>query len=243
MASNNAYGPQIPTDGLELHLDCNNAKSYPGAGTAWYDLSGKGLTHTLSNGAGLTTKRNVNFGRTDLDVKCMDCTGDNYIVDSGTTYNIDGANKDSTLMAWAWALSDATVATWRTLWRSTPNDHQIIIQDSTDKIGFYDNNSSGFVQFGGGYGIRAGVDGISENWTLFTLVGRAGAGTSTLYINDGTLNESATETTEGSHNAVGSNDGGGQPFGYVSTATIYSRALTPREIKQVWNAMRSRFGR
>ena len=42
MASNNAYGPQIVTDGLVLCLDANNAKSYPGAGRYWYDLSGDG---------------------------------------------------------------------------------------------------------------------------------------------------------------------------------------------------------
>ena len=49
MASNNAYGPQIVTDGLVLCLDANNAKSYPGAGTAWSDLAGSGNSATLFN--------------------------------------------------------------------------------------------------------------------------------------------------------------------------------------------------
>jgi len=33
-------GPDIVTDGLALHLDAGNSKSYPGSGTSWYDLSG-----------------------------------------------------------------------------------------------------------------------------------------------------------------------------------------------------------
>ena len=36
----NLYGPRIVTDGLVLHLDAGNSKSYPGSGSTWYDLSG-----------------------------------------------------------------------------------------------------------------------------------------------------------------------------------------------------------
>ena len=32
-------GPRIVTDGLILHLDVANPKSYPGSGTTWYDLT------------------------------------------------------------------------------------------------------------------------------------------------------------------------------------------------------------
>ena len=35
------YNPRIVTDGLVLALDAGNAKSYPGSGTTWTDLSGK----------------------------------------------------------------------------------------------------------------------------------------------------------------------------------------------------------
>ena len=43
-------GPNIVTDGLVLHLDAANTKSYPGTGTTWYDRSGKGANGTLTNG-------------------------------------------------------------------------------------------------------------------------------------------------------------------------------------------------
>jgi hypothetical protein len=50
-----AYNPRIVTNGLVLALDAGNAKSYPGSGTTWTDLSGNGnhcvfnATPTFSN--------------------------------------------------------------------------------------------------------------------------------------------------------------------------------------------------
>jgi hypothetical protein len=40
----------IITSGLVMHLDAGNASSYPGTGTTWTDLSGKGSDGTLKNG-------------------------------------------------------------------------------------------------------------------------------------------------------------------------------------------------
>lgn len=45
-----AHSPSIVTNGLVLCLDAANVKSYPGSGTTWFDLSGKGAHGTL-NGA------------------------------------------------------------------------------------------------------------------------------------------------------------------------------------------------
>lgn len=40
-------GPDIVTDGLILHLDAGNSKSYPGSGNIWYDLSGNNRNFNL----------------------------------------------------------------------------------------------------------------------------------------------------------------------------------------------------
>jgi hypothetical protein len=45
-----AHSPQISLNGLVLCLDAGNSKSYPGSGTVWTDLSGRGNTGTLTNG-------------------------------------------------------------------------------------------------------------------------------------------------------------------------------------------------
>ena len=41
-------GPEIVNNGLVLHLDAGNSRSYPGTGTAWIDLSGNGNTSDTS---------------------------------------------------------------------------------------------------------------------------------------------------------------------------------------------------
>jgi len=54
-------GPDIVTDGLVLHLDAANRKSYPGSGNTWYDLSG-GNNHVQKEGASGPNFVNVNNG-------------------------------------------------------------------------------------------------------------------------------------------------------------------------------------
>jgi len=45
-----AYNTNIVRDGLLLHLDAANVKSYLGSRTTWNDLSDKGNNGTLVNG-------------------------------------------------------------------------------------------------------------------------------------------------------------------------------------------------
>jgi hypothetical protein len=44
-----AYNTSTVRDGLVLHLDAANVKSYPGSGTTWFDISGNNLHWTLFN--------------------------------------------------------------------------------------------------------------------------------------------------------------------------------------------------
>jgi hypothetical protein len=141
------------------------------------------------------------------------------------------------MLTWANALSDAQVSTWRTLWRTTPDDHPLIISDGSDILGYYDNNGGGFVSFGNTLVNLS----LANKWTMFVLTGN-GASTSLYYNNAtfiGTVNYSANGN---SHRAIGNESGGSQPFGYVATAMLYSRPLNTSEISQIYNSQKSRFG-
>ncbi len=223
-----AHGnPNIVTDGLVLCLDAGDKNSYPGSGTTWYDLSGGGYNHTLYNGAGLTTIGGIS---------CLDSTGDNYILEDVATSLTYGNNH--TIIAWVYTLTDAQVSTWRTLWRTTPDDHPLLIQDETDTIGYYDNNSAGFVS----YGLTAAGTGIAGNWAMISLIGTSGTSTS-LYINEGTTNGTVEYNTTGnSQGSIGNIGGGSQPYGYIAAAYAYNRILSITEITQNFNAHRHRFG-
>jgi hypothetical protein len=60
-------GPDIVENGLVLHLDAANPRSYPGTGTGWFDLSGLGNNGTLINGVSYNTSNNgiFTFDNTD----------------------------------------------------------------------------------------------------------------------------------------------------------------------------------
>lgn len=220
-----AYNTSIVRNGLVLHLDAANTKSYPGSGTTWFDMSGNGYNHSLKSGAVFTTVDNA---------KCIDTAVEGrYIQDAGTTFTFGPSH---TMIAWARPLADSQVSTWRTLWRTQPDDHPLLIQDGTNLIGYYDNNSDAFVS----YGINAGTIGIENKWTMFTLV--SNGTTTTLYINNlqysGTVNYTASGT---SHDVIGAAIGS-QSFGYTAAVQLYNRALSESEIKQNFEALRGRYG-
>ena len=59
-----AHSPRIVRDSLAFYLDAANTKSYPGSGTTWTDISGKGTNATLTNGP---TFNSGNIGSIALD--------------------------------------------------------------------------------------------------------------------------------------------------------------------------------
>jgi hypothetical protein len=225
-AQKSRFDNTIVQQGLVLNLDADNPYSYGGAGTTWYDVSGNNYNHSLNNSS-LTVVDNV---------PCFNVSSANsYIVDAGSTFTLGSSH---TLIAWARPLADSQVSTWRTLWRTLPDDHPLLIQDGTNTIGYFDNNSAGFVS----YGLNAGTLGIENKWTMFTVVGSGGS--STLYINDGIVSGSVAYSAAGlTHDSIGSTNSGTQAFGYVSSAYVYAnQALSLSQIQQNYNATKGRFG-
>lgn len=73
-------GPRIVTDGLVLHLDAANTKSYPGSGNTLTDLSSTGTTGSLSS----VTYNNSNNGNLVFD------TSSDYIsIAHNNVFNFD----------------------------------------------------------------------------------------------------------------------------------------------------------
>ena len=55
------HGADIVRNGLVLHLDAANKKSYPGTGTAWNDLSGNSNNGSLLNGTSFNSLGYLSF--------------------------------------------------------------------------------------------------------------------------------------------------------------------------------------
>ena len=214
-----AYNTSVVRDGLVLHLDAANVKSYPGTGTTWSNIGTVGGAHTLTT-APLTTFNSV---------ECFDMTA-GYASYTGTTISM-GTNY--TLMGWASFLPDASVATWRTLWRTQPLDHPLLIQDGTNLIGTWDGSFRSF-------GVTLDSLGSETAWRMY-CVQREGPNIR-LYVNG---QFAATVAAVSGNGRTWADVGyrSSQPPGYVATTMLYNNVLlTAAEIKQNFEAMRGRYG-
>ena len=264
MASNNAYGPQIVTEGLVCHLDANNAKSYPGAGTTWYDLSGHG-----SNG----TNTGVTFGNGDA-ITATDSIASYFIYDGTSDYTIindDHAEfmaNDTNFTFEIWAVKDQDNA------NSSPKFMHYRAGDGYPYVTMLCYGTNGnYTDYGWAAGYDDDQDGQdTSGGDLFsdrnnsidpngwghhvgTYRGNAGIHIGSVYFNGEHLSSVSTTTANvwkkptspdtggaigSSAHSVGNTTHGFE--GKIAIVRFYKRALTHAEIKQNFNANRSRFG-
>jgi hypothetical protein len=214
----------ISPPSLAIWIDANNSSSYSGSGTAITDLSGNGRTQTLGSATQFTTVGGV---------KCFDCSA---------TYGIAAAAIGPTLPTTGftyitWARMIASSATFRTLFRTSPNDHPILINTGTNDLGMWDNGTSVF------YPCGYSVANLANTWAQWVVTGDS-AGQS-FYINGQYVGRVTAQTSAGnSHNIIGnvSGSGGLQPFGYIANTFLYTAKLTPIQIGQHYGALRTQFG-
>ena len=238
-------GPNTVTDGLLLALDAANPRSYPGSGTAWYDLSGNSNHVTLYNGPlysdGTLTGNGTNeYGRTNNILNLGGLSAVTVI----TTFRVP------------------STTTGGMVYEHTANWNSVNSYSGVDYGGFgLASNSDGSstvanlnhhqIRGNSGY---AGSNATSPGTTSFqhytTIHNFAAAGGSeTLVYTNGTY-------TDNSYAATDNTGTFGDDYLYIwsrggttswSTATIgfihvYTRILSALEILQNYNAYKSRFG-
>ncbi len=239
MATN--YGPRVITDGLVLALDAADPNSYPGSGSAWYNLSGSEVFTINSSAYNSSGPKYMDFNGS---YGCAKKTDSDFLISGNVT-------------CICWTRIKSSNAEWRTLLRgrSSGQDHQVIIQSGGWNIGMYDNtNGSGFNDSGFSQQSLPGY--ASNQWNMLTWRWKDAA---TPYYNL-SYNDSP-ETIRGSNNSsnarfkhgfcsIGAyNDDNqsnpnvaSQYWGDISQISIYNRYLTDSEVKQNFNALRGRFG-
>jgi hypothetical protein len=82
-----SHGPSVVTQGLVLALDAADRNSYPGSGTTWTDLSGRGNNATLSNVSYSSANKSLVFNGSN-----------SYAYSSNTVYGLDNLNALSLFM-------------------------------------------------------------------------------------------------------------------------------------------------
>ena len=212
--------PAIVTSGLIIELDAYDATSYPGTGTSVFNLRNVGTyTHTLTTAP--YTELNT--------IKCFDCNGG-----VNTQIRVNGTGPTLPTSGYTyitWARVKTSSAGYRTLFRTAPNDHPILVDVATDNLGFYDNDTPGF--YDSGYDVTP----VEDVWVQYTVVGDDVS--SIFYINGTQVGTTAKGAGGNRHDYWGSIPG--QPFGYVANMYYYDRKLSLSEITQQYNFLAPRF--
>jgi hypothetical protein len=233
----------VVTTGMVLGLDAANPSSYPGYGTTWYDISGSGYNFNIVSSAYTGTgPQYMNFGGSYGCAKCA----------SGVDAPING-----TVTAVVWTIPLNSTANWRTLFRglSASQDHQVIIESGTYRIGMYSNDSgSGFNYCG--YD-QTSLPNYATQWQMmvWTWPGSASPGYYNLALNSApsTIVGSITSANATFHSgicSIGAYNNGNQTdptvasqfWGNIGAIYMYNRILSSTELLQIWNATHARYG-
>ena len=217
------YNPKVVTDGLVLALDAGNAKSYPGSGTSWTDLSGNSNNGTLTNGP---TYNSDNGGSIVFD-------GTDDVVSISDSSSID-------------VTPTVTISAWINPSGFGENNFGRIL-DSDDSYNFFLDNST--VTSGIRYWPNAGnalsvANCVTLNeWANFVAV-HSGSNV-TIYKNGvsiGTSGSFSTLPSTSSGITIGNSNDGDRTFqGKISQVLVYNKALTAAEVEQNYNALKGRF--
>ena len=236
------HGPSSISNGLVIYLDAGNLKSYPGSGSTWRDLTGAGLSATLS---GSPTYSANNAG---------------YII-------LNGSTQYATIAVNSFIRTLSTAYTFSSFFYYAANSggSPYILMTSPNT----GDNGDGFWQhfnlLGGNWlwrtedtsagelgGTVAASPWTAGQWYQLATVIKTNQ---ILYYINGTLRYTISTTfawanLTGSETAniylgIGYLGAGATPSyyfnGYLSTFSLYSRELTSTEILQNYEALRTRF--
>lgn len=215
------HGASVVRDGLVLHLDAANIKSYPGTGTAVNDLSGNNHDCTMLNGVSISVDPINVFSFDGVDDIIRTNSVQDYVTTQVTAeifvkVNSHGNFNDFVRNNW--------VNSGWLLYASSANWVFGIAQSSTQyNAQFAHNNESGWAHITGTY------DGSSVK----------------LYINGElkSTNESAPDGATLDSNVNIDLGSSGEPSSYkIGYLRIYDRGLSDLEIKQNFEALRGRYG-
>jgi hypothetical protein len=208
------YGPRVVTDNLVLALDAADRNSYPGSGTAWNDLTGRGNTGTLTNAVGYNVD-SLSFDGVDDRIECG-------------TFSLQYL----TISTWVYKTSSATnqgICRKETGWAVSQYNGTLQVAPGTSWT-FYNT----------GYTIPLNT---WVN-IVYTYSGTGVAGSQTVYVNGSSIYNTSAGSGPISSNSnpvrIGFDDNNWYWGGRISNTQIYNRALTAAEVQQNYNAIKSR---
>jgi|11BtaG_2_1085332.scaffolds.fasta_scaffold20759_2 hypothetical protein len=233
------YGANVVRDGLVLHLDAANPKSYPGSGATWFDLSGNGKDATLYNGV------TISNGASEQQYSTAVYEGGNDFV-RVDDYSVAATPAPLTYTCWVNFFSEGRDTAQQTMNLMGPagtsatgagmalgilNDERLwgIVYDSSGNQYQLRNTSGEILQ--------------ADTWYMASMT--HDGSTASLYLNNKLYHQVSLDgylpyTTQ--NFTIGLNRIYFHFGGYMSDVKVYNKALSLSEIQQNFNATRGRFG-
>jgi hypothetical protein len=233
-------GPDIVENGLVLHLDAANLRSYPGTGTTWNNLTSSVITGTLVNGP---TFSGANQGNIIFD-------GSNDYVELGDV--LDLGTNDRTIICWI-SLNSSFSSTGLLVSkaRAAAQNYRFALMVLTNK------NLRTFVQGNGGADVETDGDDIlltNTPYMVSSIIKRDSnismyvntrlqtlSGSSTISQWNGLDFQSNNPFRVGTYTSADNTTPSFLFNGNIACVSVYDRALTSSEIQQNFNALRGRF--
>jgi hypothetical protein len=217
----------INTIGLKLYVDAAVPESYPGSGTAWYDLTGNGYNGTLTNGP---TYSSSNSGSIVFD-------GSNDYVTSLGTAIVPGGATSYTVSVWVYRnRNNVGAEEVLSQWTSGTSSNAFFFGFNNSNVRFSDNWNDVSVTGAGNTGVWMNLVGVN-----------LGGSNAYIYLNgslSATKGSALTYTGTGPFliGRQGEYTGGEYFGGRISSAMVYNRALLSTEILQNYNIQKGKFG-
>jgi hypothetical protein len=229
-----SHNPRIVTKGLVLALDAANPKSYPGSGTTWFDMSGNGHHATINNAPAWNSNGWFEFRNVVGDAvhTYMSTTIDDGILQNGTesgSWSLD-----------LWYCDRGTVSTSESMLVARSGHHSGILQTSS-QVRMQIRTVNGATGQ-----ISQVSTTIDNSWyhVVMTWANRR----ATMYVNGVEVSTQTMLDTDfiWTHSTAmfigGMNNDNYRSYADIGITRAYNRALTADEIKQNFEATRSRFG-
>lgn len=224
----NADGPRINTSNLTLCLDASDMNSYPGVGAVWKDLSGNALDAS-GNASYITSTgvtAGVSWGTSTTSILNTDTHSIFFMLklNSSVTYPNGHTGGWEKIFTYNPSGTDRSPGVWRypsnrlIHWRYDPGNTGV---DFGKDISTTEFNLNTWYYIG-----------VTKNGATAT------AYVNGLYVNSATVANPKTSGTAG----VTINEYYTNPLNNVNCVQVYDRVLTPSEIKENFNSIRSRFG-
>jgi hypothetical protein len=220
------HSPSIVTNGLVFNFDAKNIKSYPGTGTAAYDLIGNSTTGELVNGPTFNSAGYLSF------------VTDDYVRFTNST-----ALDSQTFAVEVWVRTNSTNQNGFWFEKGTVNTQYSLFQEGTNLICRINTGT-----FQNAIVVNTPTYMNTTSWyqVVFTFV----SGSQVCYINGsvaGTGTLAGTIATNAGGMSIGAYGGysGGRSYYYngdQAIAKVYNKVLTQAEVRQNFNALRERLG-